>query len=159
MDIRPGADVVFDMRRHWPIPDQSLERVRLEHTLEHVRYPDQALHVLSEAGRVLRSGGEIRVGVPDTESVLLAYTTGASAEYFQLAKAHWHPQDVQLPIEHVNYHFRDRYGEHLFAYDAEALTRLLDLTGFVEIRRAQMDPQSDPEPREAGTLRLVGRKK
>lgn len=157
-DIRPGTESVFDLRRRWPIPDALLQCVRLEHTLEHLGYPKEALHVLSEAGRVLRSGGEIRVGVPDTASVLLAYACGTHADYFRLAKELWHPPEVQLPIEHVNYHFRDRHGEHLFAYDAEALTRLLERAGFAEIRRASRDPAIDPEQREAGTLRLVERR-
>ncbi len=158
VDIRPGTEVVFDLRRRWPIRDSQLQCVRLEHTLEHMSYPEQALHVLSEASRVLRSGGEIRVGVPDTASVLLAYAKGAHADYFHLAKELWHPPEVQLPIEHVNYQFRDRYGEHLFAYDAEALTRLLERARFVGIRRAERDPAIDPAQREAGTLRLAARK-
>jgi hypothetical protein len=58
----------------------------------------------------------------------------------------------------VNYHFRDRYGEHLFAYDAEALTSLLKRSGFVEIRSAERDLATDPEQREGGTLRLAARK-
>lgn len=157
-DIRPGTEVVFDLRRRWPIRDSQLHSVRLEHTLEHLGYPQEALHVLSEAGRVLRSGGEIRVGVPDTASVLLAYASGTHADYFRLAKERWHPPEVQLPIEHVNFHFRDRYGEHLFAYDAEALTHLFERAGFAEIRRAAREPAIDPEEREAGTIRLVGRK-
>lgn len=158
VDIRPGTEVVFDLRRRWPIRDSQLQCVRLEHTLEHMGYPQEALHVLSEAGRVLQSGGEIRVGVPDTAAVLLAYASGANADYFRLAKERWHPPDVQLPIEHVNYHFRDRYGDHLFAYDAEALANLLGRAGFVEIRSAERDPATDPEQREAGTLRLAARK-
>ncbi|MFN7587045.1 MAG: class I SAM-dependent methyltransferase [Planctomycetota bacterium] len=157
-DIRPGTEVVFDLRRRWPIPDAQLQCVRLEHVLEHMGYPQEALHVLSEAGRVLKSGGEIRVGVPDTAAVLLAYACGASADYFRLAKERWHPPDIRLPIEHVNYHFRDRYGEHLFAYDAEALAKLLRRAGLVQIQRAEPDPAIDPEHREAGTLRLLGRK-
>ena len=158
VDIRPGTEVVFDLRRRWPIRDSQLQCVRLEHTLEHLSYPEQALHVLSEANRVLSSGGEIRVGVPDTAAVLLAYASGANSDYFRLAKERWHPPDVQLPIEHVNYHFRDRYGEHMFAYDHEALTRLLERAGFAGIRRAERDPAIDPEQREAGTMRLMGRK-
>ncbi|MFN9977399.1 MAG: class I SAM-dependent methyltransferase [Phycisphaerae bacterium] len=157
-DIRPGTEVVLDLRRRWPIPDGQLQCVRLEHSLEHLIYPTQALHALSEAQRALRSGGEVRVGVPDTAAVLHAYAQGAGADYFRRAKELWHPPDVQLPIEHVNYHFRDRYGEHLFAYDAEALVNLLGRAGFVGIRRAERDPAIDPEQREAGTLRLVGRK-
>lgn len=90
--------------------------------------------------------------------MLLAYACGAHADYFRLAKERWHPPDVRFPIEHVNYHFRDRYGEHLFAYDSEALTRLLERAGFVGIRRTERDPAIDPEHREAGTLRLVGRR-
>lgn len=157
-DIRPGTEVVFDLRRRWPIPNGQLLCVRLEHSLEHLSYPGQALHALSEALRVLQSGGEVRVGVPDTAAVLHAYAQGAGADYFRRAKELWHPPDVQLPIEHVNYHFRDRHGEHLFAYDAEALANLLGRAGFVRVHPAERDAAIDPESREAGTIRLVGSK-
>jgi hypothetical protein len=98
-DIRPGTEVVFDLRRRWPIRDAQLKCVRLEHVLEHMGYPDQALHVLSEARRVLRAGGKIRVGVPDTAAVLHAYVLGPHADYFRVARESWHPPDVVLPIE------------------------------------------------------------
>lgn len=157
-DLRPGAELVFDIRSMWPVPDGQCRRVRLEHVLEHVAYPDEARHVLRESLRVLAEGGVVLVGVPDTEKVLRAYLEGDRAEFFRLARERWHPADVRLPIEHVNYHFRDRYGEHLFAYDRQALTALLARAGFVQIHDAPFDPSVDREDREAGTLRMSGTK-
>lgn len=155
-DLYRQADVMFDIRARWPIPDGRLIGVRLEHVLEHVAYPDQALHVIAECYRVLAPGGTVRVGVPDSEKVIRAYVEGDNAEYFRIARERWHPPEVRLPIEHVNYHFRDRYGEHLFAYDRQALSTLLSQAGFISIQPAPFDHTLDREDREEGTLRLSG---
>lgn len=157
-DLFSPADLAFDIREPWPIPDDQVQLVRLEHVLEHVGYPDSAAHVLSECFRVLRPNGVVRVGVPDTASVLKAYCEGSDSEYFRIARERWHPSHVRLPIEHVNFHFRDRYGEHLFAYDRTALTAALESAGFQDITLGPFDPEIDREDREAGTLRLCGRK-
>lgn len=157
-DIHHTADVMFDIRARWPVPDGHLTAVRLEHVLEHVEYPIEALRVLEEAYRVLAPGGWVRVGVPDTEKVILAYVQGDDAEYFRIAKEHWHPGSICLPIEHVNFHFRDRFGEHLFAYDWQALTNLLSQAGFKGIQRAAYMSDIDRSDREEGTLRLSGTK-
>lgn len=155
-DLFTPADLTFDVRERWPIADASLSLVRLEHVLEHVGYPLQARHVLRECFRVLRPGGTVRVGVPDTELVLRAYVSGPASEYFRRAREGWHPPEVRMPIEHVNFHFRDRFDEHKFAYDAEALRALLKDAGFTGVGPAPFDLQIDRPDREDGTLRLGG---
>lgn len=155
-DLYRHADVVFDIRARWPVPDGHLVGVRLEHVLEHVAYPDEALHVLAECYRVLTPGGTVRVGVPDSERAIRAYVEGDDAQYFRIARERWHPPEVRLPIEHLNYHFRDRYGEHLFAYDRQALSSVLSRVGFVGIQPAPFDHSLDRADREEGTLRLSG---
>jgi len=157
-DIAGKSDVVFDIRRRWPFDDNQLDLVRLEHVLEHVEYSSQADHVLTECFRVLRPGGSIRVGVPNTEQAIRAYFEGPESEYFRIARERWHPQSVQLPIEHINFHFRDRFGEHLFAYDVPALEAALARAGFVNICPAGFDADLDRADREAGTIRLSGKK-
>jgi len=155
-DLFLDADLNFDIRERWPVADGQLRVIRLEHVLEHVEYPGHALHVLCECYRVLQPNGIVRVGVPDTAAILRAYVEGPEAAYFRTARESWHPASVRLPIEHVNFHFRDRYGEHLFAYDAEALEQLLSRAGFSNIQRAGFDPAIDRPDREAGTIRLCG---
>jgi predicted SAM-dependent methyltransferase len=157
-DLYRHADAMFDIRARWPIQDGQLVGVRLEHVLEHVAYPDEALHVLAECYRVLTPGGTVRVGVPDSEKAIWAYVEGDNAQYFRVARERWHPPEIQLPIEHLNYHFRDRFGEHLFAYDRQSLSNLLHTAGFIGITTAPFDPAFDRADREEGTLRLSGTK-
>ena len=113
----------------------------------------QALRASPEALRVIPSGVE---AFPTPLRCCTLTPKERGSDYFRRAKELWHPPDVQLPIEHVNYHFRDRHGEHLFAYDAEALANLLGRAGFVRVHPAGRDAAIDPESREAGTIRLVG---
>lgn len=52
--------------RPLPFPDGSVEAIYSSHMLEHL-YLSDARNVLEECGRVLRSGGVIRLALPDGE--------------------------------------------------------------------------------------------
>jgi len=157
IDINPYADVSVDFRRRFPFPDKSCSIVYSEHVLEHFAYPDEVDLVLKECHRLLSDDGIISIGVPDTESPLIAYAEGENAPYFQLAKDIWHPQWCQTRMEHINYHFRQG-DEHKFAYDFETLKRVLEKAGFRNVERRKFDPDLDGEDRELGTLYVDGRK-
>lgn len=58
-----GVDVQMDATAPWPIKDESVERIEVHQTLEHISSDD--LHTFfAEAYRVLESGGEITADVP-----------------------------------------------------------------------------------------------
>lgn len=52
--------------------DGSVSRVNICHALEHVCFED-AMKTLSEITRVLKSGGNIQIEVPDLEKVMYGY--------------------------------------------------------------------------------------
>ena len=100
---------------------------------------------------MLAPGGQLRIGVPDTESVMHAYTVGEQHAYFQLAKELWHPNWCRTMMEHINHHFRDD-GDHFFAYDFVTLEALLMQAGFIRISRSAFNAAIDSEKRAVGTL-------
>ncbi len=112
----PAVDVIADLLA-LPYPDGSVDRVRLDHVLEHL--PGRlAVPALLEARRVLRTGGGIRVGVPD-----LAATCRAYAEAPTLA-------DRALLLRWL-YGSQAHDGEyHKSGWDTEALLDLLLAVGF-----------------------------
>jgi predicted SAM-dependent methyltransferase len=125
--------------------------------LEHIEYPFDAERFIAEVFRVLRKGGVIDIGVPDTEQAIAAYAEGKSARYFQLIEQHgFHPPWCETRMEHLNCHFR--HSDHLFAYDFETLAALLRRGGFVEIERRPFDTESDSHDREGLTLYVRARK-
>ncbi len=61
-----------DLRNGIPFPDANFEAVYHSHLLEHL-HKDQATRFLQECHRVLKSGGVIRVVVPDLEGIVRGY--------------------------------------------------------------------------------------
>jgi predicted SAM-dependent methyltransferase len=152
----PNADAQLDLREDWPFSSGSASRVYSEHVFEHFEYPIEVRHFLGETLRVLKPGGAMDVGVPDTEWPLTAYGD-ASDEYWRLAKEVWHPPYCETQLDHINYHFRQA-GEHKYAWDALTLTNELQKAGFVSIERRVFDPSLDSESRRLGTLYMRARK-
>ena len=108
IDVFPGGDLTLDLRRPLPFESDCCEQIFSEHCLEHFDYPDTVAGLLRECLRVLRSGGQLRLSVPDTEWPLTDYPKGATAEYFRACAENrwWHPGDYTTRLEHINYHFR-----------------------------------------------------
>lgn len=74
VDLVPRSDfaVAQDLRRHIPLPDESVTRILSEHFLEHV--DEQAIAtVLRECYRLLKPGGLARIAVPDYGHPRLRY--------------------------------------------------------------------------------------
>jgi SAM-dependent methyltransferase len=68
IDIKPGpgVDLVHDITTGLPFPDNSIERVRAHHFLEHVPQ-DKVIFVMEEIWRVLKPGGVLEFEVPSTD--------------------------------------------------------------------------------------------
>lgn len=63
VDILPveGIDVVTDLNEPWPFEDNSFDSIVAIHLIEHLK---DLLHFMSEAHRVLRSGGTLYIETP-----------------------------------------------------------------------------------------------
>lgn len=144
-----SADLQLDLRKRWPFADGSVAYIYSEHVFEHFEFYEEVPHVLSEALRVLESGGVFDVGVPDTEWPILGY--GNPGHVYWGFTPTWHPEDCETQLDHINYHFRQ--GEqHKYAWDEETLKRSLQRAGFVCIARRPFDASLDSESRKVGTL-------
>jgi predicted SAM-dependent methyltransferase len=73
----PGV-IRHDLRRGLPFPDESFDAVYGSHVLEHLQ-PDAAARLLRECHRVLRSGGIVRIVVPDLEAIARLYLESMAA--------------------------------------------------------------------------------
>jgi SAM-dependent methyltransferase len=70
--------VLHDLTRPLPWSDGSIEAVYSSHTLEHLS-KDQGRGLLGECHRVLRSGGTLRILVPDLRVEVDDYLAGRTA--------------------------------------------------------------------------------
>lgn len=69
-------------------------------------------------------------------------------------------------MEHINYHFRQRwtgisdadFDQHRFAYDFETLRKVLEKSGFANVNERAFNPEIDSPHRQAGGLRCEATK-
>lgn len=82
-----------DIMEHLPWEDSSVDRIMLEHVLEHVPHP-HGFCFLREAHRVLVPGGILRVIVPDVVQI----SRNATEEYIAFIKRTTHRTPVDAII-------------------------------------------------------------
>ncbi len=137
VEMRRSVDtaLVLDIRRPLPFANGSASRVLAEHVLEHVEFRAEALNLVKEVYRVLEPEGTFRVIVPDCERFLKAYSDGDKEAWQVLG---WDmdalSDDIYTPMHIIN-HVIQQEGEHLFGYDFETLTWLLQRAGFSRIQK------------------------
>lgn len=126
-----------DARRRLPMGDGEVEAIYSSHFLEHVRRGD-ALRFLRECHRVLRTGGILRIVVPDLRRLAEQYVGMSpgprlSADEFVAATLLAEPERPRLAASTLSALW-DRAG-HLWMYDAESLCALLREAGFASPRQ------------------------
>jgi predicted SAM-dependent methyltransferase len=119
-------DVVWDLRRGLPFPNESATAIFGEHIIEHVPR-SAAASLLAECYRVLQAGGVLRLSTPDAGRFLRSY---AGDREFLADKRFAEAADT--PMDRVNMMMREN-GQHLWVYDAESLIRLLRTVSFTSV--------------------------
>ena len=136
----PNVNVVYDLRKQIPLPDRSAAGIFCEHFLEHLEYSEEIPFFVAECHRILRSGGVLRVIVPDAEAYMRAYCSGGWQELARIRpllegqKDYWYGNHFETRMELVNLVFRQGI-EHKFAYDWETLENLFRKHGFSRVTR------------------------
>lgn len=69
---RQRLDLMWNLGRGLPFPDNSVDAIFSEHVLEHFDY-SAGLAILKESYRVLKPGGVGRIGVPDLRRYIDSY--------------------------------------------------------------------------------------
>ncbi len=142
-----------------PLPDQALHGLYTSHMLEHLSRLE-ASRFLREAHRVLRSGGTLRVSVPDLSKLVEDYRADGNADVFQ--------QRMMMATDVSSLSRRFQLAllgprHHQWMYDERSLGALLTAAGFVEVSRpapgrTRMDdvPTLDLREREDESLVMEG---
>jgi predicted SAM-dependent methyltransferase len=123
----PQVDLVFDIRKRFPIPDGVISEVFSAATLEHFRKP-QNEHILKEFYRILQSEGILHISTPDIESIAKGLLDG---------------DDLDI----INQHFFGKYKSdqtedydlHRWMYPAGKMIEKLETIGFTHVSKIQND--------------------
>lgn len=140
-----------DVTRGLPFAANSVDVVYSSHMLEHLDRKEAAAF-LEEAMRVLRSGGHLRLAVPDLRKLLESYLEERDADAF-MSRTHTcqpRPSNFRGRLRQILVGAR----HHHWMYDARSLERLLTSHGFV--RAASLPPGETRIP-EPGALDLAER--
>jgi SAM-dependent methyltransferase len=138
---------IRDCRKKMPLINNSVDFIYTSHFLEHLqRY--ETFRVLKDSFRVLKSGGVIRIVVPDVKKLIKLYLTkdysqlslGANDERIEFRGAdflslHFYPFEnnkIKSPgiLQRIQENFLKR---HSWMYDFESMQNLLKKAGFINI--------------------------
>jgi len=167
IDIMEPADIICDAREGLPIPDETAEFIFSEHFLEHIDYPISAKKIIRECNRILKKGGKLVIGVPDAELIIQGYIKNDLALYNEMISKWYSKRDC---LEHfntymdlVNYNLRDQddsdnYTPHLWAYDFDKLSSLLQNASLKEIKHWKFNPSIANPKREYGSIYVSAKK-
>jgi predicted SAM-dependent methyltransferase len=125
-------DLNWDLRKSLPFADNSVDFIYNEHFLEHLTV-EEGFSAIKDFYRVLKSGGVMRIAMPDLEKTVLAYSDlnwkENNKEFFEKFRLTF----IQTRAERINIEFR--WWGHKWLYDWEELERRLKEAGCEKIKR------------------------
>lgn len=120
-----------DAAKHIPEIDGSVDVIYSSHMIEHLDR-DDVIAFLSEARRVLRSGGVIRIAVPNLRYHVDNYISDGDADRL-IERTHLTKRRPRTLVAKMMYLIvGDR--NHQWMYDGESLCKVLGAAGFREPR-------------------------
>jgi predicted SAM-dependent methyltransferase len=135
---RPGIAISGDIRDGLPLPAGSIDYVVSIHAVQDLPYLD-VVPALREFRRVLKSGGVLRLGLPDLDEAIHAYL-GNDPDYFYVPDHESVTLSGKLIIQMTWY----GWSRMMFTY--EFAEELLRKAGFASIRRCAFRETHAPFP-------------
>jgi predicted SAM-dependent methyltransferase len=125
-DPKTRKDILYNLSKGIPFPDNSVDFIYNEHFIEHLTY-DEGFAFMQEAYRALKPGGVLRIACPDLDFLMEGYIKDSwrSQEWVRLIKAYWYPGRCYM----FNQNMRED-GGHQYMYNHEELAARLNEAGF-----------------------------
>lgn len=120
------TDVWLDVRCGLPFATNSVDSIYSTHMIEHL-YPDELEKLLRECVRVLKTGGGMRIVVPNLSSAIAAFQQKQHDWFYDAFPRHFE----SLGGRFSNFVFCD--GQHRTAFDISYLDEVLHQAGFREV--------------------------
>jgi predicted SAM-dependent methyltransferase len=125
----------YNLLKLWPIDDASMSVIAGSHFIEHLDL-NEGLHFVTQAARVLKSGGVIRLSCPDLEIYAKNYVERNMTFFKNPLIRQWCAfKAAQTPGQIFIAKAYDSGGSHKWFYDFESLADILGRAGFKEVRR------------------------
>lgn len=140
-----------DVTKGLPVQDESVDALYSSHMLEHLD-KNEASKFLREAFRILKSGGIIRIAVPDIKKKVEQYNTSCDADAFIESTHLCVPRPRSFTQRLRIFLVGSRH--HQWMYDGNSLSGLLQNHGFM---RAEVMPGGQTKIRNHESLDLQER--
>tara|TARA_A100001015_G_C14754240_1_gene618800 strand:+ start:139 stop:786 length:648 start_codon:yes stop_codon:yes gene_type:complete len=152
VDLLSGADIVHDLRKGIPLPENSVDRIYASHVLEHIPFKELII-LLNEIYRVLKKEGELSVSVPDASLFIKAYI---NKERFQPKDGFYGPAvvDTGSLIDQLNY-ITYMNQEHKYLFDKENLINTLKKIPFSSVDLRNFDKNLDSKARDSESIYAI----
>ena len=125
----PQINICWDIvKKKYPIANNVLDGIYTEHCLEHIPHESFKANC-KEFFRMLKSGGAVRIIMPDGELYLDIYQDRKNGGTKQMP----YEEGYATPMARINGIFRN-HG-HLFIYDFETVRTILAEVGFKDIKK------------------------
>jgi len=122
----------LDVTRQWPFPGNSFEAIFSSHVLEHLPLRG-ARSCLSESYRCLKSGGVLRICVPDLDRHIADYRSEHAEEW---------------AISFFEANETSEKNMHHFMYNFGSLSKLMREAGFKKVTRCDFHTGDCPDIKE-----------
>ena len=144
-DLFMNDKVVFlDIRKPFPILQETFNYVYCEHTIEHIDFTD-GQKMLNECFRILVPGGKIRIATPDIAMIIGLYSenkTDLENRYIHWTVDTWMSEiGIYNDTFAINNFFYN--WSHRFIYDQKTLTKSLEMAGFERIQKCIINLSND----------------
>lgn len=128
--LKTGAtDLICDIKSLKGVPDNTAKNIYSCHVLEHFE-TSQIPEILETWNRVLKPGGEIRISVPDLDSITKIYQDNLK---------HFETPGNQPWIALIYGGQKDQYDFHKTGFNYSWLKFLLENAGFNNVKRYHAD--------------------
>jgi predicted SAM-dependent methyltransferase len=128
--LQNNTFIHYDLSYGIPFEDESVNIIYSSHFLEHLPRKT-ALNLLSESYRVLKSGGIIRICIPDLAYAVALYAGGEKEKML----------DSYFFIDDQESYF----ARHKYMYDLELIEKMLQKAGFRETVRYSYQKGAVPD--------------
>lgn len=150
VDIGGDCDLILDITKPLPFPDNSVDKIYSSHVLEHFTYPHPLSGILSESQRVLKPGAVFSVAVPNARLYIEAYFNPQGFELERYCRFDT-GLNYKAKLDYINC-IAFMAGHHKHMFDEENLLVVLEDAGFRNVKLRDFDPTLDLEERSEGTI-------
>lgn len=129
-----SLDLVYDLSKGLPFPDESVDFIYHEHLIEHLS-KEEGKVFLRDCLRILKEGGIMRIACPDLKMIIRDYQGDKFMEREWLNRIAVSYQG-KSKCELFNICMRD-WG-HKYIYDIEEISMILDELNCVSIKECEV---------------------